>query len=168
MPLSLSFCGHFVTRDELRLIRVIVNDFAALSFTELSISMAICEILDRRRPAGGIKKHECYIFFLKQLKNRGLLSSLPEIHGTSCCDPAWPENRTRALRHRTSAEPKWPNSRLRSNRPDLQGHSPQAAFLMSPVRCLAGAPGWVLNPNPKPSCEEAASCGNRWASGCDM
>ncbi len=76
MPTTVSFCGRLVTRAELDLIRGIVHDFPALSVAELS--KTICELLDWRRPTGGLKDHECFLF-LQQLKNRGWLPSLPEL-----------------------------------------------------------------------------------------
>lgn len=80
MPASVSFCGRPVTGEELGLIRDILRDFPALSLTELS--KTICELLDWRRPTGGLKDHECYQF-LQQLKDRGWISSLPDLHVTS-------------------------------------------------------------------------------------
>lgn len=76
MPTTISFCGRPVTRAEIDLIRDIVHDFPALSVAELS--KTICELLDWRRPTGGLKDHECFLF-LQQLKNRGWLLSLPEL-----------------------------------------------------------------------------------------
>jgi len=76
MPTTISFCGRQVTRAELDLIRDIVHDFPALSVAELS--KTICELLDWRRPTGGLKNHECFLF-LQELKNRGWLPSLPEL-----------------------------------------------------------------------------------------
>jgi len=80
MPATVSFCGHPVTQAELDLIRDLIHDFPALSVAELS--KTICELLNWRRPTGGLKNHECYIF-LQQLKNRGWLPLLPELRVTS-------------------------------------------------------------------------------------
>jgi hypothetical protein len=80
MPASISFCGRPVTGEELILIRDIIRDFPRLTLTELS--KTICELLDWRRPTGGLKDHECYQF-LQQLRDRGWLSSLPDLHVTS-------------------------------------------------------------------------------------
>jgi len=80
MPASISFCGCAVTEEQLRLIREIVHDFPALTLTELS--KTVCELLDWRRPTGGLKDHECFQF-LQQLKDRGWISSLPELCVTS-------------------------------------------------------------------------------------
>jgi hypothetical protein len=77
MPTTITFCGHLVTQAELDLIKRIVHDFPSLSVTELS--KTICELLGWRRPSGGLKNHECFLF-LQQLKNRGWLPSLPDLH----------------------------------------------------------------------------------------
>jgi hypothetical protein len=76
MPTTISFCGRPVSQAELGLIRSIIHDFPALSLAELS--KTICELLEWRRPSGGLKNHECR-FFLQQLKDRGWLPSLPEL-----------------------------------------------------------------------------------------
>jgi len=80
MPTTVSFCGCPVSSAELGLIRDLICDFPALSLAELS--KTVCELLDWRRPSGGLKDHECCIF-LQQLKNRGWLSSLPDLRVTS-------------------------------------------------------------------------------------
>jgi Druantia protein DruA len=80
MPATVSFCGRPVTETELGLIRDIIHDFPTLSVAELS--KTICELLDWRRPSGGLKNHECYLF-LQQLKDRGWLPSLPDLRVTS-------------------------------------------------------------------------------------
>jgi hypothetical protein len=80
MPTTISFCGRPVTQAELRLIRDLTHDFPALSVAELS--KTICELLEWRRPSGGLKNHECRLF-LQQLKTRGLIPSLPELRVTS-------------------------------------------------------------------------------------
>ena len=80
MPTTISFCGRPVTESELGLIRDLIHDFPVLSVAELS--KTICELLEWRRPSGGLKNHECR-FFLQQLKDRGWITSLPEIRGTS-------------------------------------------------------------------------------------
>ncbi|MBP1601927.1 MAG: hypothetical protein H6Q06_2078 [Acidobacteria bacterium] len=84
MPTPISFCGHELTSEEIRLLREIVCDFPALSLTELS--KTVCELLDWRRPTGSLKDHECYIF-LQHLRNRGLLPSIPALRGTSARGP---------------------------------------------------------------------------------
>jgi hypothetical protein len=80
MPTTVFFCGRPVSPEELGLIRDLIHDFPALSLAELS--KTVCELLEWRRPSGGLKDHECCAF-LQQLKNRGWLSSLPELRVTS-------------------------------------------------------------------------------------
>jgi hypothetical protein len=67
---GLSFCGREVTAENLDLIRQITRDFSKLSLTELSHT--VCELLEWRRPNGGLKSRECY-FFLQALHERGWL-----------------------------------------------------------------------------------------------
>lgn len=70
----LSFCGHRLTESDLDLIRRITREFANLALTELAAT--ICELLEWRRPNGGIKTRECYLF-LRELHRRGWLPWLP-------------------------------------------------------------------------------------------
>src|SRR5260370_14841429 len=78
MPITLgeglSFCGHPLSQSELDLIRSITREFASLALTELAAT--ICELLEWRRPNGGLKCRECYLF-LRQLHDRGWLPWLP-------------------------------------------------------------------------------------------
>jgi hypothetical protein len=78
MPITigdgLSFCGHALTEGELDLIRQITREFANLALTELAAT--VCELLEWRRPNGGIKSRECYLF-LRELCRRGWLPWLP-------------------------------------------------------------------------------------------
>jgi hypothetical protein len=67
---GLSFCGRELTPEELDLIRQITRDFSTLSLTELAHT--VCELLEWRRPNGGLKGQECY-FFLQTLHSRGWL-----------------------------------------------------------------------------------------------
>ena len=67
---GLSFCGRELTPEELDLIRQITRDFSTLSLTELAHT--ICELLEWRRPNGGLKSRECYLFLLA-LQERGWL-----------------------------------------------------------------------------------------------
>ena len=76
MGSGLSFCGHAVTEDELDLIRRITREFANLTVTELAATL--CELLDWRRPNGGLKSRECYLFLL-ELQRRGWLPWLPAL-----------------------------------------------------------------------------------------
>ena len=67
---GLSFCGRELRAEELDLIRQITREFSALSLTELAHT--ICELLEWRRPNGGLKSRECYLF-LQALHERGWL-----------------------------------------------------------------------------------------------
>ena len=87
MPGTISFCGRQLAAEEIKLIRDIVHDFPALSLAELA--RTICELLDWRRPTGALKNHECYLF-LKRLRDRGWLSSLPEIRAAFVRGPRRP------------------------------------------------------------------------------
>lgn len=73
---GLSFCGHGLTNDELDLIRRITREFANLTVTELAATL--CELLEWRRPNGGLKSRECYLFLL-ELQQRGWLPWLPAV-----------------------------------------------------------------------------------------
>src|SRR5207244_6769766 len=66
----LSFCGRELKPEELDLIRQITRDFSTLSLTELAHT--VCELLEWRRPNGGLKSRECYLF-LQALHERGWL-----------------------------------------------------------------------------------------------
>jgi hypothetical protein len=67
---GLTFCGRELKPEELDLIRQITRDFSALSLTELAHTL--CELLQWRRPNGGLKNRECYLF-LVALHSRGWL-----------------------------------------------------------------------------------------------
>ena len=67
---GLSFCGRELKPEELDLIRQITRDFSTLSLTELAHT--VCELLEWRRPNGGLKSPECYDF-LQALHGRGWL-----------------------------------------------------------------------------------------------
>ena len=73
---GLSLCGHALTEDELGLIRRITREFANLTVTELAATL--CELLEWRRPNGGLKSRECYLFLL-ELQRRGWLPWLPTV-----------------------------------------------------------------------------------------
>ena len=73
---GLSFCGHALAEDELDLIRRITREFANLTVTELAATL--CELLEWRRPNGGLKSRECYLFLL-ELQRRGWLPWLPAV-----------------------------------------------------------------------------------------
>jgi hypothetical protein len=67
---GLTFCGRELAREELDLIRQITRDFSTLSLTELAHT--VCELLKWRRPNGGLKSREGYLF-LQALHARGWL-----------------------------------------------------------------------------------------------
>ena len=67
---GLTFCGQQLKPEELALIRQITLDFSTLSLTELAFT--ICELLEWRRPNGGLKSRECFLF-LQALHTRGWL-----------------------------------------------------------------------------------------------
>jgi len=71
---GLAFCGRELTSSEWDLIREVTRDFSGLGLTELAGT--ICELLEWRRPNGGLKGRECYLFLLT-LRNRGWLPWLP-------------------------------------------------------------------------------------------
>jgi hypothetical protein len=75
MPRSLTFCGRTFTSDEVELMSSISSEFFSLGVTE--IARTICELLDWRRPGGGLKNHECRQL-LEQLTTQGLLK-LPDL-----------------------------------------------------------------------------------------
>ena len=70
-----NFCGHDVTDSEWELIEQITREFSGLAMTELAGT--ICELLEWRRPNGGLKVTECYLY-LQNLRSRDFLSWLPE------------------------------------------------------------------------------------------
>ncbi len=67
---GLSFCGRELKPEEFDLIRQITRDFSTLSLTELAHT--VCELLEWRRPSGGLKSRECFLF-LHALHSRGWL-----------------------------------------------------------------------------------------------
>ena len=73
---GLSFCGRELKPEEFDLIRQITRDCSRLSLTELAHT--VCELLEWRRPNGGLKSREGYLF-LQALQERGWLPwlSLP-------------------------------------------------------------------------------------------
>lgn len=57
MPESITFCGRTFRAGELELMRQIALEFSALGVTE--IARTVCELLEWKRPGGGLKNHEC-------------------------------------------------------------------------------------------------------------
>jgi hypothetical protein len=75
MPEPLTFCGRTFGPSELELMRQIVRDFSGLGVTE--IARTVCELLEWKRPTGGLKNHECRQL-LERLQTEGFLK-LPEL-----------------------------------------------------------------------------------------
>jgi len=75
MPESLTFCGRTFSAGELELTRQIALEFSALGVTE--IARTVCELLEWKRPAGGLKNHECR-HLLERLQAEGFLK-LPDL-----------------------------------------------------------------------------------------
>jgi Domain of unknown function (DUF4338) len=75
MPESVTFCGRPFAAEEVELMRRVSWEFSALGVTE--IAHTICELLDWRRPSGGLKNHECRRL-LERLATEGLLK-LPDL-----------------------------------------------------------------------------------------
>jgi len=75
MPESLTFCGRTFRTSELELMRQTAREFAALGVTE--IARTVCELLEWKRPSGGLKNHECRQL-LERLQAEGFLQ-LPEV-----------------------------------------------------------------------------------------
>lgn len=74
----LTFCGRSFSIAELELVRGIVAEFASLGITE--IARTVCELLEWKRPNGGLKNLECRQM-LERLCGQGLLR-LPELRRT--------------------------------------------------------------------------------------
>jgi hypothetical protein len=68
------FCGREFTREELSLIKEVVETCAGISRTELSHT--VCELLEWRRANGGLKAREC-LDLLERLEGQGFLK-LPD------------------------------------------------------------------------------------------
>jgi hypothetical protein len=65
---DMQFCGRTFTTQELRMIAEVVRDFGRISRMELSHT--VCELLDWKRPGGGLKARECRDL-LERLESRG-------------------------------------------------------------------------------------------------
>jgi hypothetical protein len=72
--LSVTFCGRTFSASELALMRQIACEFSALGVTE--IARTICELLEWKRPSGGLKNHECRQL-LERLAAEGILTLPP-------------------------------------------------------------------------------------------
>ncbi len=75
---SLRFCGRPVTAPQWALVQEVVETCSGLSRTELA--RTVCDLLDWRRPNGGLKAHECRRW-LEELDEAGLLR-LPQRQAT--------------------------------------------------------------------------------------
>ena len=75
MPESVTFCGRTFPARELELMRQTAAEFAALGITE--VARTICELLEWKRPNGGLKNHECRQL-LERLQEQGWLQ-LPAV-----------------------------------------------------------------------------------------
>ena len=75
MPDSLTFCGRTFHSYELELMSQIAGQFSALGVTE--IARTVCELLEWKRPNGGLKNHECRQL-LERLAAEGVLTP-PEL-----------------------------------------------------------------------------------------
>jgi len=82
MP-PLSFAGREFSSADLELIRQITSDFASLGITEIARTAG--ELLEWRRPSGGLKNLECRRL-IEQLAGQGLLR-LPARRGAGAPGP---------------------------------------------------------------------------------
>jgi hypothetical protein len=76
-----TFCGRTFTAQEVELMRVMAHDYAGLGVTE--IARTVCELLEWKRPNGGLKNHECRQL-LERLADDGMLRlpALRKLGGT--------------------------------------------------------------------------------------
>ena len=72
---EVTFSGRTFTTPEIDLMREIARDYAGLGVTE--IARTVCELLDWKRPSGGLKNHECRLL-LEHLQNTERLT-LPAV-----------------------------------------------------------------------------------------
>ena len=96
MSESLTFCGRTFRTGELELMRQTAREFSSLGVTE--IARTVCELLEWKRPSGGLKNHECRQL-LERLQAEGFLD-LPDLRrlggrgprradvSGACCEPA--------------------------------------------------------------------------------
>ncbi len=96
MSESLTFRGRTFRAGELALMRQTALEFSALGVTE--IARTVCELLEWKRPSGGLKNHECRQL-LERLQAEGFLRlpALRKLGGRgprranvsgACCQPA--------------------------------------------------------------------------------
>jgi len=68
---EVTFCGRRFTAQEVELMRQMTHDYAGLGVTE--IARTICELLEWKRPNGGLKNHECRQL-LERLQAEGVVT----------------------------------------------------------------------------------------------
>ena len=68
---QVTFCGRTFTAQEVELMRAVAQDYAGLGVTE--IARTVCELLDLKRPNGGLKNHACRQL-LERLQTGGILT----------------------------------------------------------------------------------------------
>lgn len=78
-----SFCGREFSNQEVSLIREVVQTCTGISRKELANT--VCELLDWRRPAGGLKERDCREL-LERLEDQGVLT-LPAKRSTGSTAP---------------------------------------------------------------------------------
>lgn len=76
---EITFSGRVFSKSDIEIIREVIADFPDLSINELA--KTICELLEWRRPNGGLKSHECRLF-LNRLQTQGLVC-LPATRDTA-------------------------------------------------------------------------------------
>src|SRR5436189_6056801 len=69
--IAVTFSRRTFTEEEVELMRVVAHDYAGLGVTE--IARTVCELLDWKRPNGGLKNHECRQL-LERLQAGGVLT----------------------------------------------------------------------------------------------
>jgi hypothetical protein len=80
---QLKFCGREFTPEDVSLIQDVVESCAGISRFELAHT--VCELLEWKRPNGGLKARECRDF-LEQLENQGILT-LPDKKSSGSVKP---------------------------------------------------------------------------------
>jgi hypothetical protein len=68
---EVTFCGRRFTAQDVELMRQVTHDYAGLGVTE--IARTICELLEWKRPNGGLKNHECRQL-LERLQAQGVVT----------------------------------------------------------------------------------------------
>lgn len=67
---EVTFCGRTFAAQEVELMRAVAHDYAGLGVTE--IARTVCELLEWKRPNGGLKNHECRQL-LERLQAQGVV-----------------------------------------------------------------------------------------------